>query len=270
MIFDTVMINDEFDMLECRLTELQGIPNLVTICVEADVDHQGHPKPYAVSDNLDRFAPWAERLHVVRASGLPTVADDPDPWAREHAQREYTFEGLRELGASATDVVFHGDVDEIPTAVTARNIRPRGFMAFDQTLYCFAVDWQHPERWRGTVAGTVAKIESFGYMRDCRNVAPAIPNGGWHLSWLGGKDQNLKKLGSFCHPEIAGRALDGIESGQWLDQGWHVDGKKLSPVDVDETWPRWIAEGNAPASWFRRRGVESNAWQPPRSAADVH
>ena len=29
--------------------------------------------------------------------------------------------------------------------------------------------------------------------------------------------------------------------------------QKLTPVDVDETWPRWIVEGNAPASWFRPR-----------------
>ena len=35
--------------------------------------------------------------------------------------------------------------------------------------------------------------------------------------------------------------------------GLHVDGTKLLPVDVDETWPKWIREGNAPASWYRPR-----------------
>ncbi len=64
MIVDTFPFRDEFDLLECRLTELQDVPDLVHVAVEADVDHQDHPKPYLLSENLDRFAPWKERLVV--------------------------------------------------------------------------------------------------------------------------------------------------------------------------------------------------------------
>jgi hypothetical protein len=269
-IFDTFMVNDEFDILECRLYELQDIPNLIHIAVEADVDHQDHPKPYHLSDNLDRFAPWKERLVVVRASGLPTHADDPDPWARELAQREHCWTGLKECDAEPDDVVLHGDVDEIPNALGVRNVKPNGYLAFLQRLYCFAVDWQHPELWCGTVAGRVGGLkdfrtfrtmdrlvpaDSFGYMRSCRNIAATIPGAlaGWHLSWLGGRDAALRKLGSFCHPEIEGRTRTGLESDEFLQTGYHVDGKRMIPVDVDETWPRWIRERKCPASWFRPR-----------------
>ena len=69
-IFDTVPFNNELDLLECRLLELEGIPNLVHVVVEADVDHQSHPTPYYLSENLERFAAWSDRLHVVRALGL--------------------------------------------------------------------------------------------------------------------------------------------------------------------------------------------------------
>jgi len=262
-VIDSFMMNDELDLLTCRLVEIGDAVDYV-IAVEADIDHQDHPKPFYLTENLDRFAEWSDKLIVVRATGLPTHADDPDPWAREHAQREFVAEGLRQIGIEDSDVILHGDLDEIPTAVCARNVRPSGLVAFDMSLLCFAVDWLHPERWRGTVAARVGQVRSFGQMRDARNVAPCLPNAGWHLSWLGGKDAQLHKLDAFCHPEIAGRCRDGIEADIWLSEGWHVDGKKLTPVDVDRSWPKWIAEGRCPASWFRPRHGESRAeWRPP-------
>lgn len=260
-VWDAFMLHDELDLLECRLTELDTAVDRFVI-VEADVTHQDNPKPSYYLDNSERFAPWADRIVHVWATDLPTSQQDRDPWAREHAQREWIWRGLAD--AEPDDVILQSDVDEIPTAVCARNVRPSGFVAFDQSLYCFAVDWLHPERWRGTVAARVGQVTSFGAMRDARNIAKPLPNAGWHLSWLGGKDAQLHKLDAFCHPEISGRCREGIEVDIWLSEGWHVDGKKLIPVDVDASWPRWIAEGRCPPSWFRPRGGASRAeWRPP-------
>jgi hypothetical protein len=251
MIFDCCMINDELDVLECRLYELEDVPGLTHVLVEADVDHQDHPKPYHLTNNLDRFAQWKDRMIVVRATGLPDAASHPNPWAREHAQREHIGRGLKD--AAATDVLIQSDLDEIPTSLVVRNLRPRGFVALEQRCFSMAVDWQHPEPWRGPVATTVGNVQSFARMRDARMFAPALPNAGWHLGWLGGPDAQLRKLGSFCHPEIAAWTRDGIVENRFLRDGWHVDGKKLIPVDVDETWPRWISERRCPESWFRPR-----------------
>lgn len=250
-IFDTFPFRDELDLIELRLYELQEIPNLVHVVVEADVDHQGHPKPYVLSENLDRFDQWADRLRVVRASGLPTTSASPDPWAREHAQREWCGRAIED--AEQGDIVLHGDVDEIPRSGVVRNMRPTGMIVLEQTLYCFAVDWQHPDPWRGTVVARAAEISSFASMRDSRNTAAPILDAGWHLSWLGTTEENLAKLQAFCHPEIADSILEGLTADRFLTEGWHVDGKKLIPVDVDDSWPRWIAEGHAPLSWFRPR-----------------
>ena len=260
LIIDCFPFNNELDMLECRLVELyQAVDRFVL--VEADVDHQDHPKPYHYAENADRFAPWADKIVHVRAKDLPNVRDFPDPWAREHAQREWIAEGLAQIGVGTDDIIMQSDVDEIPRALHARNIRPNGMVAFDQRLYCFAVDWQHPGGWRGTVAGRAGFIRSLGYqafgrMRDSRNTVPSPPylkDSGWHLSWLGGRDANLAKLGSFCHPEIADRTLEGLRADSFLRQGWHVDGVRMDPVDVDDTWPRWIVERRCPANWFRPR-----------------
>ena len=262
VIVDTFPFRDELDLLECRLYELEDVPDLVHVAVEADVDHQDHPKPYILSENLDRFDQWKDRLVVVRATDLPTVAEFPDPWAREHAQREWCWQGLKQLDAQPDDVVLHGDVDEIPTAEAARWVRPSGFVRFKQTLYTFAVDWQHPDPWWGTIAGRVKDVAATGKftnMRDARcALLPELPDAGWHLSWLGGGDEARSKMGSFCHPEV--RGLLDAKHGDALArldacyaEGWHTDGAKLIPVEVDETWPRWIYEGHAPDSWYRPR-----------------
>lgn len=257
MILDTFMINGagpELDMLECRLVELENIPNLVHIAVEADVDHQDHPKPYLVTENIDRYAPWKERLIVIRATDLPNARDFPDPWAREHAQREWCAVGLRQAGASNGDVVLHGDLDEIPNPLVVRNVRPRGMVSFQMTWCSFAVDWVCPSKWYGTVAGIAGSIDSFGYMRDRRNiVANSLPNAGFHLGWLGGNEANWRKLRSFCHPELELRISDGLTADQFLRQGMHVDGQKMAPVDIDNTWPRYVRERRCPSNWFRPR-----------------
>lgn len=254
MIVDTFMFNNELDMLECRLVEIGDAVDWM-VAVEADVDHQDHPKPYLLTEHLSRFDQWKDKLVVVRATGLPTVQDDPDPWAREHAQREHTWVAIKALDLPDDTVVLHGDIDEIPTAVATRNVRPRGFVAFEQRGHFFAVDWLYPDPWCGTVAGRLADIRSFGAMRDTRNITPTrLPNAGWHLSWLGGKEANLEKLGSFCHPEVSDRIHDGLQgNNRFLHHGVHVDGKVMAPVDVDKTWPKWVAERRCPENWFRPR-----------------
>jgi beta-1,4-mannosyl-glycoprotein beta-1,4-N-acetylglucosaminyltransferase len=285
MIVDTFMINDEFDMLECRLTEMASAVDWF-IAIEADVDHQNHPKPYHLTNNLDRFAPWKDKLVVVQATGLPTTPHDLDPWAREWAQRDWVWQGLEQIpDLDDTAIVLHGDVDEICDPLHVRNVRPRfkEFVQFAQRLHCFAVDWQHPDPWGGTVACTLETARALGerqyvgddmyhpgawqLVRNQRNGlqrrnfewlgtgwrTTVLPDAGWHFSWLGGQEAALRKLGSFCHPEVADRVSAGLATDMFLRDGWHVDGRKMQAVDVDETWPRWIVDGHAPAEWFRPR-----------------
>lgn len=254
-IWDTTPVNDEMDLVACRLMELSGIPNLTHVFVEGDVTHQGNAKPYWLSEAVagGRFAEYAERIIIVRATGLPTVADAPDPWAREYATREHCATGIIEGGVENDDIVLHGDLDEIPRALVARNLHPRGMVALEMAGLFWAVDYLYPYPWRGTVATTAGRLTSFCAMRDARSIAPRIPDAGWHLSWLGGPEMAMTKVDSFCHPEVRARVVEGIGNGRFYEQGWHLDGAKLAPVDVDETWPRYVRDGLCPKSWFRPR-----------------
>jgi hypothetical protein len=93
-------------------------------------------------------------------------------------------------------------------------------------------------------------------MRNSRNQCHTpsyLLDAGWHLSWLGGPERARKKVGAYCHPEVTDRIEAGLTDDYFYREGWHVDGVKMTPVDVDETWPKWIVEGHAPASWYRPR-----------------
>jgi len=262
LVVDTFPFNNELDHLRCRLEEMDSAVDFF-VAVEADVDHQDHPKPFHLTENLDQFAEWSDKLIVVKATGLPTAQDDPDPWARELSQREYLFEALQTINArrelTPDDIVLHGDLDEICRPLHVRNVRPRDqFITFEQRLHCFAVDWLHPEPWGGTVAATLRGFAGLGKwpfqkLRNTRNANVSLQDAGWHLSWLGGQEVALAKLGSFCHPEIADRTAVGLTEDLFLREGFHVDGRRMIPVDVDASWPPYIYERRCPESWWRPR-----------------
>jgi SAM-dependent methyltransferase len=95
----------------------------------------------------------------------------------------------------------------------------------------------------------VATSGRCGGCTRCRGAAPSLPNAGWHLSWLGGRERAIKKVGSFCHPEVEDRIVTGLDDNRFMNDGVHVDGLRMFPVEIDRTYPRWIQEGKHPASW---------------------
>lgn len=263
-VIDAFMFHDEHDILQMRLEELYEAVDWFVL-VESEVTHQDARKPSYYMDHRSRFEPWADKVINVWATDLPTVADDPDPWARELAQREWIAEGLRRIdGINGDDVILQSDVDEIPRAMYARNARPgRGFTGFHMRGHFWAVDWLYPPGWNGTVATTVGFLGSlnsptpFGMMRNARNqchIPAGFEDSGWHFSWLGGPDRAMHKVESFCHPEVEDRIVGAINSDNlYWREGFHVDEVRMEPVEVDDTWPAFINERRCPDTWWRPR-----------------
>lgn len=250
MIVDTILFNDELDMLECRLTEIGDLVDWVFI-VESSVTFQGDPKP--LHFDRDRFSWWGHKIVHVESS----VPDTDDPWAREAWQREALLVALHKFGLDDNDIVLHGDVDEIPRPLHLRNIRPKGLVTFGQRFHPFAVDWIHPEMWRGTVAGRWVDVKRLGSMlamREARFTAPCplhMQDAGWHFSWVGSDGYAQRKLRSFSHTEIIDRTEAPLADDRFRTEGTDVHGVKLAPVEVDSSWPKWIVAGHAPSEWFR-------------------
>ena len=245
-LYDTFMLRDELPMLQMRLEELDDLAWRFVL-VEATMDHQGHPKPLYYAENREQFAPWHDRIVHIIADNLP---DSPNPWVREHAQRDRALPALAE--ADPFDTVLISDIDEIPGRA-ALEASPRPVLALEQSVCAFAVDWYaFPER--TSVLATVAYARHYGLARtrDARGSYPVIRDAGFHFSWLGGKRACTEKLDAFCHVEAREAVRRGLESGDFIERGlWNV--ATLTPVDVDERWPEMIRKRRCPDEWWRPR-----------------
>lgn len=254
-IWDTFMLRDELDMLECRLVELDDSPVWRHVLVESSVDHRGRPKPLWYAENKDRFAPWKDRIvHVV--ADLSSIVEDKHAawetkrqlaWLREHKQRD----AASYLLDNPEDRVLAADLDEIPSSVM--------FGVEDtRTLYMkilgFAVDWLAPHTGPTSVIGRVGDISSLSAARDNRKNYCRLDDAGWHISWLGGEDAIRDKAESTCHLELYDTIKRMNEDKKFYHEGlnwWEPE--HLIPVKVDKTWPKYIYERRCPQSWFRPR-----------------
>ena len=250
------MFRDELDMLHCRLEELDGAVDRFVL-TEAPVTHQGDPKPLHYMENRKRFAPWKDKItHVIATPPSRAEAPDMGPWQREHFQRDAALGPMRRAGLAPQDRVLISDVDEIPSRAVLDAEPDSGATAM-MRLAMYAVDWLYPEPHPCLVAARALVIERHGGLaatRDARGSFRAIPDGGWHLTWLGGVEAQRAKLGVHCHLEMTAEMRERISSGACYRDGTHVSGIAMVPADVDGTWPRMIRERRCPPEWFRPRG----------------
>lgn len=237
--YDTCMINDEMDILECRMAELSNVID-VFVVVEADRTHgTNSPKPWNLEKEWNRFEEYHDRLRYIQLTGMP---NDHDPWTREAAQREGIMQGLDDAGSE--DIILLSDVDEIPRASTIREVSPAGHTVFMQRLHAMTLNWFDLTPWYGTVASRRCEIATMNRMRENRKWAPnVIENGGWHFSWLGGEKAMVEKFWNGCHSNDFDAEWD-IKTGNLL-------GTQLRSIVIDDTYPEWVQDGNAPLVWFR-------------------
>lgn len=256
-IWAPVMFRDEMDMLQCRLESMQGWPVRHVVC-ESHITHRGVPKPLHYGEDVRAFEPWQDQITHV-------VADLPDgsPWQREHAQRNAAWPVIDAL-ASDNDTVLISDLDEIPSPALL-GWRGPGVISARMRTFLFAADWEVPDAVLPPtcVAATVGWLRQSVAMggvglaetRDARDRWPVLADGGWHFSWIGGPErQRQKLLTATCHTELLGTPegdmiLDGTRYRTSEDGG----GLPVVPVDVDETWPKYIYERRCPAEWYRPR-----------------
>jgi hypothetical protein len=271
-VFDTFLFGSgetELDLLQMRLEELEAVPDLVHVLVEAPYDHQGQTKPLAYMENMGRFKPWENRIvHVVaEIPGESAI----NAWHRERVQREWVRTGLNFACAEDGDLVLLCDVDELPSVTAIQKMRKGlpSVVTLLMDMSMFAVDWVIPEQQEIAVAGFWSDMKNFpfGMFRDnsYRKSNPLVPDAGHHFSWLGGPEEIDRKCGYFCHDELRDFMLAGNEQGLWYERGmswyntkWTHDGVppdknmyQMIPANVSESWPALIREHRCPDVWFR-------------------
>lgn len=252
MVIDTFLFGWELDLLECRLVELENVVDIF-ILVESSSTFQGSEKPLYYLENMGRYRKWKDRIMVI----TPSLTEN-DPWQREYSSRNCINSILSTFPKDA--VVIHSDVDEFPSEQglkqTVRSIQEtQEVHGWSSTMYSMAINWKYPNRWLCTM-GAPNSVLSEMTMTDLRNHRYSIQphrviNDGWHFSWLGGKDFIEKKAASFSHTEEPLQRYVKDMGERLLTEGFHVLGEKLIPVDIDDTYPKYIRNGNYPTSWLR-------------------
>jgi beta-1,4-mannosyl-glycoprotein beta-1,4-N-acetylglucosaminyltransferase len=106
MIIDTLLFNDEFDMLDIHLAITDHYVDR-WIVLEASRTFSGIPKPYNLLNNLDRYqTKYGDRLKVVTLE----LSADQTNLVCETMMRQALAPALTECDAE--DIVIHGDLDE--------------------------------------------------------------------------------------------------------------------------------------------------------------
>lgn len=267
MIWDAFMFRDEFAMLQMRLEAFAGMDEPVThVAVEAPWTHRGVPKPLHLTGH--QIDPAVDDWRTL--AGTVVLVDDWDPgeqtpWVCEHHQRNRAWEYI-DAHADEDDWVLICDVDEIPSPQLLA--RPPGIVhSVPMRTFLFAVDWEVAAPVPPTcVAARVwwlrGQARAGCYLAEVRDGRAGYPvfagTGGWHFSWVGqgGPAWQRRKLDeATCHTEILGtEEADLIRSGARWATDRDGGGLPVRPVDVDRSWPAYIADRRCPPEWFRPRG----------------
>lgn len=255
-VYDGFTYNGEYECLLLRLHELDSVVDRF-ILVEGDKTFTGQRKERLYYHNHhEHWLPSRLRERIIPVYAvLPDNA--PSPWDRETYQRNSILLGLG--GARPDDVLLMGDVDEIPRAAAVRDVvehmNGQDQIAFEQTHAMYYVNVVcHTMRWRGTQAARVswARHVTPQGMRDYRNRAPFVADGGWHFTSLQGAeglDGYKRKLCGFSHAEEVAPFMDETHLRECVALGIDPTGRRdvlfqvREPVEGD--YPAWLWQHRA-------------------------
>jgi beta-1,4-mannosyl-glycoprotein beta-1,4-N-acetylglucosaminyltransferase len=259
MIYDCVTFFNEIDLLELRFTELNDVVDRFVV-VEAPITFSGDIKPLLFSENTQRFDQWKERIIHVVVEDMPGGSD---PWIRENFQRDAIARGL--AGAKPWDEIIISDCDEVPHPEAIRSWDPSsGPCCFNQLFSYYWINCIKGE-WKGSRISRFDQMEQIGGANSLRmHQYPAIPNGGWHFSFLGGPEAIRAKIEAYSHQELN---ISEFKTESYLQQvtsiGIDLFGRRDTPsrfVPLDGRFPRTVLSQREKYSQFIREARFHEEW----------
>jgi tetratricopeptide (TPR) repeat protein len=254
-VFDCFTFYNELDLLEMRLEELNDVVDFF-VAVEAPWTFQGQPKSLILKENMARFERFAHKIVHVVVDDAPDAG--PSPWDREGVQRDAILRGLAGR-AAPDDLIFVGDVDEMPRRATVTYLRDDPARAgrlnrLSADYYCGFLDFKCNYRWHKQIALPYSLLLALG-PDHARFLAIAkygnlVYDAGWHFSWLGGAEKIVGKLRAYAHSEYTGLAdLDAQALMQAMRSGGgifalmdssHGYGGEFSVTQLDDGFPEVV------------------------------
>lgn len=257
-IYDLIMLNNELDWLEIRLSTMSAHVSHF-IVLESPITFTGLPKPLTLRENWARFEKWHAQI-IYKVLESPPV-NPKRTWDVEDYQRNaMLIQGVLgiegESRAREGDVLIVADVDEIVRPASLLVLRECDIPArltLRSRFYYYGFQWEHVGlEWAHPQATT---------FRGGRTILPAdlrngeggnrvvgwwekaeLWNAGWHCSTcFQTVEEVLNKMRSFSHTSLneerfrdRTRIVDRVRKGLDL---WDRDG---------ETYERRDGNGDVP------------------------
>jgi len=247
-VFDCFSFFNELDLLEIRLNELYNQVDYFIIS-EMEQTHSGKPKPLYLSENLELFAKWSDKIIIVIPPNIETV----DPWVREHHQRDFIINALEPI-AKDEDMIIVSDLDEIPRASKIDNYEEPKF--FEQNQFSYYLNYNVGI---STIApSTFSRIAPMKFIRERKlsltglryeemSNDQKISDGGWHFSWMGGSKAIIQKLEGWAHQELNTLEYkDSTRINYLISQGREHFGRNSNIItkkwEIDHSFPIFVQE----------------------------
>ena len=271
-IYDCFNFFNELDILELRLNILYDYVDYFVI-VESSVTHSGQPKPFYLEENKERFAKFWDKIIIFKVVDTPedfvnlpnTGFFDSEldkvhyyvrtqtnrfnrstqiDYGRDFFQKESVRRAL--VDCKDEDIIIISDADEIPNPEILKELNT---LSLDSTIYSLAqpmysyyINMLSDSDWYGSKLGLYKNVKelSFNEIRGDSNLTTKLPNGGWHLSFMGGEEMVRKKITSYSARDLVNdQVLSSIKNNIDNDQDVFFRGK-LTKVEVDGTYPDYI------------------------------
>jgi beta-1,4-mannosyl-glycoprotein beta-1,4-N-acetylglucosaminyltransferase len=273
-IYDVITFFNELDLLELRLEMLDPYVDRFVIveCVET---FSGKPKPLHLKENYDRYKKYHHKItHHVNYFPLSSYEDaqtrvfiSTNPiqkqiciqaltsnnvpkgelhWLKEFHQKEMIRYALTKTDIQPDDLCFISDLDEIwNPELDYKNIDHYKIYKLKQLSYSLYLNNRSNEPWAGTLLTRYKNIHNscLNHLRTpSKTQYEFIDNGGWHFTFMGGKEQIKKKIEAYGHQEYNNDGVkQNIENN--LKDNRDVLGRTHLNFWIDETdLPEYIKQ----------------------------
>lgn len=271
MIYDCFMIYNELEMLKIRLNILSKYVDYFVI-VESTHTHSGKPKKLYFKENKNKFKKFLNQIVYIVVDDLnnaPIITDKPPydkielfqlnplTWSREFYQRNCITRGL--INAKDSDLILIGDIDEIPKPEKIKLVKySQKPTCFEQDFYYYFLNCLSSEKWRKGTKGIYKKFLTTP--QEIRHVdynnSHLLKDAGWHFSYLGGREQIVKKIDSFSHQE-----LNNIEITNFKRLKFNIDNNldifdrpyTYKIVKINNKYPHYIINNKKILSKFIKK-----------------
>lgn len=204
-VYKVSTYTNERELTEIILNELKDVVDGF-IFLEASKTYQMQPRA-----EFPAFPFKGDNIHYYTYTDYPPEAASMKADKIEELVTSQYIDILKQVGVQPEDILLYGDADEIPYSETVKQLLPyvkTGDVYALEMIFCNywinCLSFEHP--W------TQFKVFNFQTLLDIggspqenirkKTVGTIIENGGWHWSWLGGRDAIVKKLESYSHYEL--------------------------------------------------------------------